>query len=107
MITLKYIASFTSAQDLDKMAQRPPELLQMIQLVYFWATQHNIVVEPVIVDSENFKITYTFNIPDQTTWDNIIAHANDNGIDIFDLGDQTQAFVEANGGTFQRVVEGA
>ena len=107
MITLKFIATFPNVSDLEMMRQRPPELIQMIQLVQFWATQHNITILPPQVDQELKKITYQFNIPDQETWDAVVAHSNDNGIDVFDLGAQTRQFVESLGGTFERVVEGA
>jgi len=107
MITLKFIATFPNPADIAKMADRPPELIQLVQLVHFWAQQHNVTILPPAVDAAAGRIVYEFSIPDQATWDNIVAHSNDNGIDVFDLGAQNRAFIESLGGTFERVVEGA
>lgn len=107
MIKLKFIATFAQPEDLVKINDRPAELVQMIQLVKFWATQYGVTVLPPVTDQAAGTIVWEFDIPDQATWDNILAHANDNSIDIFDLGAGLRTFMESIGGTFERVVEGA
>ncbi len=107
MISLKLIATFATPADMAKLADRPPELIQMIQLVKFWATQHNITILQPVMDNDLGKVVWEFQIPDQATWDDVLAHSNDNGIDVFDLGSQLRTFMESIGGTLERVVEGA
>lgn len=107
MITIKLIATFAKPEDIVKINDRPAELVQMIQLVKFWATQYNVTILPPAMSPETGVIVWEFHVPDQATWDAVLSHANDNSIDIFDLGAQLRTFMESVGGTLERVVEGA
>lgn len=105
MITIKFVASFPSSDAMDSMKNLSPETNQMIQLVQFWSTQHNVTIIPPQADTVNNKITYSYSVPDQATLDSIIAHANDNGIDVYQLSQSVKEHVEALGGTYERIYE--
>ena len=105
MITVKFVATFPSQEAMDSMKNLAPETNQMIQLVQFWSTQHNVTTTPPQVDMVNHKITYSYSVPDQTTLDSIIAHANDNGIDVYGLSQSVREHVQALGGTYERIDE--
>lgn len=107
MITLKFIISFSEVNGIDKLAAKPAQLGQLVQLAKFWAGQHGITISPREVNADRTTETVTFLIPDQATWDAVNVHASDNGIDLLDLSTQFREFVEAEGGTYEKVVEGA
>lgn len=108
MITVKLIGTFPNpAEMMTKLTERPPELIQMIQLVKFWATQHGVSVVAPEFDTVAGKAVWEFQIPNQQIWDEVLAHAGDNSIDVFDLGDQLRTYMESFGGSLERIIDGA
>ena len=106
MIKLRFITTMPEPNQFETLrTSYPGEAMQLFQLVTFWATNYGVRMLPIEISEDGRTKTDTFLIPDDSTRDAVLTHAQDNGVTPLEIFDTMKAHVEAMGGTLERVEE--
>jgi hypothetical protein len=98
MIKIRFTLDFKEPNGLDKEAQLQHNVaFQLMKLSQFWTSLYNITIDRTFNDDRSIKHV-EYSIPSAETQDEFLAHALDNGVDIYDLFQQYKAAVETLGG---------
>lgn len=99
MFSIDFRVDFKEPNGLDKEGLMQHNVaFQLMKLSQFWTSLYNIqIVREISPDKSSKIVKYVF--PDEQTYDNFLAHANDNGVDVVSLFYNYQAEVQALGGT--------
>jgi hypothetical protein len=106
-IRLKFITTMPEPNKWDSLRfNYPGEAMQLFQLVHYWATNYGVVLEPFEISEDGYTKTDSFLIPNRDTRDQILAHANSNGVLInTHIFEKMREHIESFGGTLVQVEE--